>query len=84
MVKIHTDAATLAGLIGHVPTSDGYGVIDPALARELAADATWQGLYREADQIAGAVTGSQGALLRQRGYCHPTDTADSPNRHQAR
>ena len=84
MVKIHTDAATLAGLIGHVPTIDGYGVIDPALARELAADATWQGLYREADQIAGAVTGSQGALLRQRGYCHPTDTADSPNRHQAR
>ncbi|WP_051721502.1 MULTISPECIES: HNH endonuclease signature motif containing protein [Actinomycetes] len=52
MVKIHTDAATLAGLIGQVPTIDGYGVIDPALARELAADATWQGLYKEADQFA--------------------------------
>ena len=52
LVKIHTDAATLAGLIGQVPTIDGYGVIDPALARELAADATWQGLFREADQFA--------------------------------
>ncbi|PHV65220.1 HNH endonuclease signature motif containing protein [Williamsia muralis] len=52
IVKIHTDAATLAGLTGQVPTIDGYGVIDPALARELAADATWQGLYKEADQFA--------------------------------
>ncbi|MGK9270645.1 HNH endonuclease [Williamsia muralis] len=52
MVKIITDAATLAGLIGQVPTIDGYGVIDPALARELAADATWQGLFREAEQFA--------------------------------
>jgi hypothetical protein len=52
LVKIHTDAQTLAGLTGRVPTIEGYGVIDPALARELAADATWQGLFTEAEQFA--------------------------------
>jgi hypothetical protein len=47
LVKILTDAPTLAGLTGRVPIIEGYGVIDPALARELAADATWQGLFSE-------------------------------------
>ena len=71
MVKIHTDAATLAGLIGHVPTIDGYGVIDPALARELAADATWQGLYREADQIARGRHRKPGSIVPPTGLLPP-------------
>ncbi|MGV9710077.1 HNH endonuclease signature motif containing protein [Gordonia sp. NPDC003424] len=50
LVSIVTDAQTLAGITGGalVPRVEGYGVIDPDLARALAADATWQGLYREA------------------------------------
>ncbi len=49
VVSVVTDALTLAGLTGEmVPRVDGYGVIDPDLARALADDATWQGLYREA------------------------------------
>jgi hypothetical protein len=51
LVKILTDAPTLAGLTGRVPIIEGYGVIDPALARELAADATWQGLFADAEHF---------------------------------
>ncbi|MDL9938167.1 HNH endonuclease signature motif containing protein [Gordonia sp. ABSL1-1] len=53
VVQVVTDAPTLAGLTGDlVPYVPGYGVIDPAHARELAANASWQGLYRESRRFA--------------------------------
>ncbi|MCH5642132.1 HNH endonuclease signature motif containing protein [Gordonia sp. ABSL49_1] len=51
-VVVVTDAPTLAGLTGEmVPFVPGYGVIDPAHARALATDATWTGMYREAQRF---------------------------------
>ncbi|MGK9272860.1 HNH endonuclease [Williamsia muralis] len=78
IVKIHTDAATLAGLTGHVPTIDGYGVIDPELARELAADATWQGLYKEADQFARGRHRKPGTTAPPPGLLPPDGHAGLP------
>ncbi|MGW0039237.1 DUF222 domain-containing protein [Gordonia sp. NPDC003376] len=58
VVEVVVDAPTLAGVVGEmVPFIPGYGVIDPDLARTIAADGTWQGLYREArfDRASGVV-----------------------------
>ena len=53
VVEVVTDAPTLAGLTGDmVPYIKGYGAIDPAHARELAANGTWQGMYRESQRFA--------------------------------
>ena len=62
LIKIHTDAQTLAGLVGRVPILEGYGVIDPALAQQLAADATWQGLFQEANNFAQGRHRKPGAM----------------------
>ena len=53
VVEVVTDALTLAGMTGQmVPYIKGYGVITPVHARELATDATWQGMYRESQRFA--------------------------------
>ncbi len=53
------DAATLAGAAELPGVLAGFGVVDPELVRELAADATWQRLLTDA---AGTVTGVGPAL----------------------
>ena len=53
VVEVVTDALTLAGMTGQmVPYIKGYGVITPVHARELATDATWQGMYRDSRRFA--------------------------------
>lgn len=69
VVSVIVDAPTLLGRSGEmVPFVEGYGVIDPDLARTIAADATWQALHR-----AGAVEpGIRKGRPRRAGTIAPT------------
>jgi len=59
LIQVMIDAATLAGAAELPGVLAGFGVVDPELVRELAADATWQRLLTDA---AGTVTGVGPAL----------------------
>lgn len=52
-VNVTVDAATLAGLTDHPAELSGYGPLDAATARTLAADATWRRLLT--DSASGTV-----------------------------
>ncbi|KAA0023941.1 HNH endonuclease signature motif containing protein [Antrihabitans cavernicola] len=52
LVQVSIDVATLLGLLSNPAYLEGYGPIDPALARELAADGTWQAMLTEALEMA--------------------------------
>ncbi|KAA0023640.1 HNH endonuclease signature motif containing protein [Antrihabitans cavernicola] len=52
LVQISIDVATLLGLLSNPAYLEGYGPIDPALARELAKDGTWQTMLTEALEMA--------------------------------
>ena len=56
LVRVVIDAATLLGLTDTPGHLDGYGTIDPDLARRLATDATWQAVLTEAHDAYGAHT----------------------------
>ncbi|WP_187776488.1 HNH endonuclease signature motif containing protein [Antrihabitans cavernicola] len=55
LVQVSIDVATLLGLLSNPAYLEGYGPIDPALARELAADGTWQAMLTEALEMARAL-----------------------------
>ncbi len=59
LIQVMIDAATLAGAAELPGVLAGFGLVDPELVRELAADATWQRLLTDA---AGTVTGVGPAL----------------------
>ncbi|MCX5044879.1 HNH endonuclease [Aldersonia sp. NBC_00410] len=52
LVQIGIDVASLLGLRSEPAYLPGYGPVDPELARQLAADATWQGMLTELHEIA--------------------------------
>ncbi|KAA0018979.1 DUF222 domain-containing protein [Antrihabitans cavernicola] len=52
LVQVSIDVATLLGLLSNPAYLEGDGPIDPALARELAADGTWQAMLTEALEMA--------------------------------
>ena len=56
LVRVIIDAATLLGLTDNPGHLDGYGAIDPDLARRLATDATWQAVLTEARDAYAAHT----------------------------
>ncbi|TJZ77707.1 DUF222 domain-containing protein, partial [Rhodococcus oryzae] len=52
LTQITIDVATLVGLLSEPAYLHGHGLIDPELARRLAADGTWQALLTEALNLA--------------------------------
>ncbi|MBP1159972.1 HNH endonuclease signature motif containing protein [Rhodococcus sp. PvR099] len=52
LTQITMDVATLVGLLSEPAYLHGHGLIDPELARRLAADGTWQALLTEALNLA--------------------------------
>ncbi|WP_185981580.1 HNH endonuclease signature motif containing protein [Skermania sp. ID1734] len=52
LVQITIDVVTLLGLVSNPAYLAGHGPIDPELARQLAADGTWQLLLVEATDMA--------------------------------
>ncbi|AQA22181.1 hypothetical protein BTZ20_3355 [Rhodococcus sp. MTM3W5.2] len=63
LTQITIDIATLLGLLSEPAYLHGHGLIDPELARKLAADGTWQALLTEALNLAeelGLVTHPEG------------------------
>ncbi|MFG1783499.1 DUF222 domain-containing protein [Rhodococcus oryzae] len=52
LTQITMDVATLVGLLSEPAYLHGHGLIDPELARKLAADGTWQALLTEALNLA--------------------------------
>ncbi|SEL76909.1 HNH endonuclease signature motif containing protein [Rhodococcus maanshanensis] len=64
LTQVTIDVATLLGLLSKPAYLHGHGLIDPELARTLAADGTWQALLTEALNLAeelGLVTHGEGA-----------------------
>jgi len=53
LIQVMIDAATLAGSADLPGVLAGFGVVDPELVRQLAADASWQQLLTD---TRGAVT----------------------------
>ncbi|AQA20917.1 hypothetical protein BTZ20_4841 [Rhodococcus sp. MTM3W5.2] len=63
LTQVTIDIATLLGLLSEPAYLHGHGLIDPELARKLAADGTWQALLTEALNLAeelGLVTHPEG------------------------
>ncbi|MET4611565.1 hypothetical protein ABIC28_002554 [Rhodococcus sp. PvR044] len=52
LTQITIDVPTLVGLLSEPAYLHGHGLIDPELARKLAADGTWQALLTEALNLA--------------------------------
>ena len=52
LVQVSIDVATLLGLLSNPAYLEGYGPIDPDLARELAKNGTWQTMLTEALDMA--------------------------------
>ncbi|MFG1784136.1 DUF222 domain-containing protein [Rhodococcus oryzae] len=64
LTQITIDVATLVGLLSKPAYLHGHGLIDPELARKLAADGTWQALLTEALNLAeelGLIANDEGA-----------------------
>ena len=60
LVQVSVDIPTLLGLLSNPAYLDGYGPIDPAFARELAADGTWQAMLTEALDMAKVLGAADG------------------------
>ncbi|MFE3291032.1 DUF222 domain-containing protein [Rhodococcus sp. NPDC059234] len=52
LTQITIDLPTLLGLLSEPAYLHGHGLVDPALARELAATGTWQAMLTEALELA--------------------------------
>ncbi|MFC9786191.1 DUF222 domain-containing protein [Rhodococcus sp. NPDC127528] len=52
LTQITIDVATVLGLLSEPAYLHGHGLIDPDLARQLAADGTWQAMLTEALDLA--------------------------------
>uniref|UniRef100_UPI00048A3EC9 HNH endonuclease signature motif containing protein n=1 Tax=Rhodococcus sp. UNC363MFTsu5.1 TaxID=1449069 RepID=UPI00048A3EC9 len=82
LTQVTIDIATLLGLLSEPAYLHGHGLIDPELARALAADGTWQALLTEALNLAeelGLVTHGEDAnshSARRDADCQDRDRGD--------